>query len=119
MCHICSVQAYRSAILAVLHVQAQAHYPLVDVFAVSSYLDDLAAECRTRIAASDATTDLEKLAILNQLMFNPPADGRYVAHTSCHTQQASSGTLALPQTNIVHTTMVEGHLSCSASPLAN
>ena len=70
---------------AVLRVQAQAHYPLVDVFAVSSYLDDLAAECSTRIAASNANTDLEKLAILNQLMFNPPADGRYVAHTICPT----------------------------------
>ena len=59
-----------------LCMQAQAHYPLVDVFAVSSYLDDLATECRARIAASGAHTDLERLAILNQLMFNPPAGGR-------------------------------------------
>lgn len=84
-----------------LRVQAQAHYPLVDVFAVSSYLDDLAAECRTRIAASGANTNLEKLAILNQLMFNPPADGRYVGHTRCHAQPASSGTLGLPKTMLV------------------
>ncbi|KAL3159165.1 hypothetical protein ABBQ32_011153 [Trebouxia sp. C0010 RCD-2024] len=55
---------------------AQAHYPLVDVFAISSYLDDLAAECRARIAASGAHTDLERLAVLNQLMFSPPAGGR-------------------------------------------
>ena len=69
---------------------------MVDVFAVSSYLDDLAAECRTRITASDAYTDLEKLAILNQLMFNSPAGGRYVAQPSCHTQLARSDRLALP-----------------------
>ena len=79
-----------------LCVQAQAHYPLVDVFAVSAYLDDLAAECRTRIAANGANTDLGKLAVLNQLMFNPPAGGRYVAHTSCHTLPARSITLAFP-----------------------
>lgn len=59
-------------------MQAQAHYPLVDVFAISSYLDDLAAECRARIAASGAHTDLERLAVLNQLMFSPPAGGRCV-----------------------------------------
>ena len=72
-----------------LHVQAQAHYPLVDVFAVSSYLDKLAAECEARIAASNAHTDLEKLAILNQLMFNPPADGRYEAHKRSHAVAAA------------------------------
>ena len=78
-----------------LHVQAQAHYPLVDVFAVSSYLDKLAAECKARIAASGANTDLEKLAVLNQLMFNPPADGRYIAHERSHVLVAGSATLAL------------------------
>ena len=72
--------------------QAQAHYPLVDVFTVSSYLDDLAQECRTRIAAVGATTNLDKLAVLNQLMFNPPADGRYVSLVSCQTLSASSDT---------------------------
>lgn len=65
-----------------LCMQAQAHYPLVDVFAVSSYLDDLATECRARIAASGAHTDLERLTILNQLMFNPPADGRCASYNS-------------------------------------
>lgn len=80
---------------AVLRVQAQAHYPLVDVFAVSSYLDELAAECKARMATSDANTDLEKLAVLNQLMFNPPADGRYAAHKHCHAFAAGSCTLAL------------------------
>lgn len=71
-------------------MQAQAHYPLVDVFAVSSYLDKLAAECKARIAASGASNDLDKLAVLNQLMFNPPADGRYVPH-----KHTGSGTLEL------------------------
>lgn len=81
-----------------LCVQAQAHYPLVDVFAVSSYLDKLAAECKARITASSPHTNLEKLAILNQLMFNPPADGRYAAHERGHAFAAGSGTLALHMT---------------------
>lgn len=58
-------------------MQAQAHYPLVDVWVVSTYLDKLAAECKERMAAAGAHTDLEGLHILNQLLFNPPADGRY------------------------------------------
>ena len=71
-----------------LFLQAQAHYPLVDVFAVSTYLDALAAECKQRMAASSASNDLERLAILNQLMFNPPADGRY-SSSSQHIHQHS------------------------------
>lgn len=69
-----------------LCMQAQAHYPLVDVFAVSSYLDDLATECRARIATSGAHTDLERLAVLNQLMFSPPAGGRCVSYVIAVTQ---------------------------------
>lgn len=49
---------------------------MVDVFTVSSYLDALAAECKKRMAAVGATTDLKRLDILNELMFNLPADGR-------------------------------------------
>ena len=52
----------------ILLLQAQAHYPLVDVSAVSAYLD--------RLAEAGTRTDLEALLILNQLLFNPPADGR-------------------------------------------
>ena len=62
----------------VFPLQAQAHYPLVDVFAMSTYLDALAEECQQRVAATGACSSLEKLAILNQLIFNPPADGRSV-----------------------------------------
>ncbi len=57
-------------------LQAQAHYPLVDVSVVSTYLDQLAAECRHRMAAAGTSSDLQGLLILNQLLFNPPADGR-------------------------------------------
>ena len=63
-------------------LQAQAHYPLVDVHMVGDYLDKLGAECKQRIAeaelkASDGeVTDLDRLSILNNLMFGTPADGR-------------------------------------------
>ncbi len=49
---------------------------MVDVSAVSAYLDRLAEECKHRMAAAGTCTDLEALLILNQLLFNPPADGR-------------------------------------------
>ena len=60
----------------ILLLQAQAHYPCVDVSAVSAYLDRLAEECKHRMAEAGTGTDLEALLILNQLLFNPPADGR-------------------------------------------
>ena len=56
--------------------QAQAHYPVVDVFVLSTYLDKLAEECKHRMAEANARNDLDGLSILNQLMFNPPANGR-------------------------------------------
>ena len=48
----------------------------MDVFALSTYLDKLALECKHRMAEADARSDLDGLSILNQLMFNPPANGR-------------------------------------------
>ncbi|DBA89655.1 TPA: hypothetical protein ACH3X2_004547 [Trebouxia sp. C0005] len=61
---------------------AQAHYPCVDVSAVSAYLDRLAEECKHRMAEAGTGTDLEALLLLNQLLFNPPADGSSAASPS-------------------------------------
>ena len=64
-------------------LQAQAHYPLVDVHVVKEYLDKLGQECKQRVAEAELTaadvgiSDLDRLKILNNLMFGAPADGRY------------------------------------------
>jgi hypothetical protein len=50
----------------------------VDVSPVSTYLDDLGAECRRRVEAASAESDLQKLAVLNQLLFSDPEPERYV-----------------------------------------
>lgn len=60
-------------------LQAQAHYPLVDVFKVEAFLDELAEECKRRMVQTGASNDLEGLKVLNNLMFALPEDGRSAA----------------------------------------
>ena len=79
--HECSMvfnttQGFQFCIKSLLCLQAQAHYPVVDVFSVSAYLDKLADECKRRMSEANASTDLQGLPLLNQLMLNSPADGR-------------------------------------------